>query len=182
MTCMYNEMKRLACRFKTSYAKVFDQIGDLLRKIYDIQRERMEKLAKEIKQMRGEAKRRAEKQLKDIKEDVARMKVMRSYIVTISFIHQRILLQREVGKYTDWFSKPANWFDQACDSVGSAFADAGNWMKDAGESAVDGLKKGFDTIGGWFGRRKRGVNCNIKVGPVYMLTFQVSEIVNFAPL
>ena len=161
---MYNEMKRLACRFKTSYAKVFDQIGDLLRNIYDIQRERMEKLAKEIKQMRGEAKRRAEKQLNDIKEDVARMKVITKK-VTFLFIIIEYFLQREVGKYTDWFSKPANWFDQACDSVGSAFADAGNWMKDAGESAVDGLKKGFDAIGDWFGRRKRGVNCNIKVGP-----------------
>ena len=164
MTCMYNEMKRLACRFKTSYAKVFDQIGDLLRNIYDIQRERMEKLAKEIKQMRGEAKKRAEKQLNDIKEDVARMKVITKK-VTFLFIIIEYFLQREVGKYTDWFSKPANWFDQACDSVGSAFADAGNWMKDAGESAVDGLKKGFNAIGDWFGRRKRGVNCNIKVGP-----------------
>ena len=168
MTCMYNEMKRLACRFKTSYAKVFDQIGDLLREIYNIQRERMEKLAKEIKQMRGEAKRRAQKQLNDIKEDVARMKVITKK-VTFLFIIINYFLQREVGKYTDWFSKPGNWFDQACDSVGSAFADAGNWVKDVGESAVDGLKKEFntigDTIGGWFGRRKRGVNCNIKVGP-----------------
>ena len=71
VTCMYTHMKSLACRFKTSSAKIFEQVGKILKLVEDNMKERLKEIEKLISRLTGDAQKEFIALKKQVEDDLA---------------------------------------------------------------------------------------------------------------
>ena len=79
-TCMYEEMKLLTCRFKTTYFNMFQQVIDILKEIHEHQQEMLKQISEDLKKATGDLKRRLEERKRKLEEKINNVKVRSSLI------------------------------------------------------------------------------------------------------
>eukprot|EP00093_Oithona_nana_P009759 09759.XXX_500279_501780_1 [CDS] Oithona nana genome sequencing. len=68
--CMYEQMKGLACRYKASYSNIFENVINTLQQIHEETERRLTEIADEAIKQAGDAKAKAEKAKREMKEQL----------------------------------------------------------------------------------------------------------------
>ncbi|XP_059079797.1 protein sneaky-like [Tigriopus californicus] len=139
VTCMYEQMKTMACRYDIQFRNVFDQVAGILEDIHEIvqeQRQQIAEMASHLSQdLQAEVRahqRRVQKKMENLKG--------------------------KLGTLQGVINAPGNLLNGVCSGVNSALAGTGRFFQDVGKGLGDTVKK----IWNFFGRRrKRDSGCGI---------------------
>lgn len=137
LTCMYSQMKIMACRFRVNFESVFGQVAAILESLHADLQKRLKRISKEVEQLTGEAKRKALEAKRETERQLAD-------------------LQKKLDGIKDVIEAPGNILNGACNGIKSAISATGDFFK----NDVGGF---FSNL---FGRRRRKRSAGCGIPPV----------------
>eukprot|EP00095_Tigriopus_kingsejongensis_P011211 maker-scaffold263_size232787-snap-gene-1.30 protein:Tk11211 transcript:maker-scaffold263_size232787-snap-gene-1.30-mRNA-1 annotation:"hypothetical protein LOTGIDRAFT_155733" len=139
LTCMYDQMRILACQYDAQFRTIFDQVGTILEDVYTIVKEQRRQMAEMTQKLTGELKAQAEKRQRQIEKQLKD-------------------LDGQLGTLRGVINAPGNVLSTVCNGVRSVISTTGKLFSDAGK----GLSQAVNKIKNFFGRRrKRADECSI---------------------
>lgn len=89
-TCMYEEMKLMACRFTSGYDGIFGQFYKILKDINEERKRMLQEISQEIENLRGEALRRAQEKQRKLKDQIEKAQDLMNKAASIINVPSKI--------------------------------------------------------------------------------------------
>lgn len=139
ITCMYEQMKTMACQYDIQFGNVFDQVAGILEKVHEIIQEQRKQIAEMATHLSQDLQAQAQSQKRKIEEQMENLK-------------------HKLGALQGVLNAPGNVLNGICSGANSAIAGTQHFFQDVGKNLSETAKK----IWNFFGRRrKRDNGCGI---------------------